>query len=65
MDLSSKLASNGKLTSNKRKKCLKNNLCFYCGVEDYKLDSCLKKQTTVSPKDCGASATASEKPSEK
>ena len=71
MDLSSKLASNGKLTSDERKKRLKNNLCLYCGAGDHKLDSCPKKQTTVSPKGCGASATAdtpaaaSEKPSEK
>jgi len=50
MDLSSKLASNGKLTSDKCKKHLKNNLCLYCGAEDHKLDSCLKG--------CGASATA-------
>ena len=65
VDLSSKLASNSKLTSNKRKKCLENNLCLYCGAGDHKLDSCLKKQTMVSPKGCSASATASEKPSEK
>ena len=71
VDLSSKLANNGKLTSNKRKKHLKNNLCLYCGAGDYKLDSCPKKQTTVSPKGHGASATAdtlaaaSEKPLEK
>jgi len=71
MDLSSKLASNGKLTSDERKKHLENNLCLYCGAGDHKLDSCPKKQTTVSPKGCGASATAdtpaaaSEKPSEK
>jgi len=71
VDLSSKLASNGKLTSDECKKCLKNNLCLYCGVGDYKLDSCSKKQTTVTPKGCGASATvdpptvASEKPSGK
>ena len=71
VDLSSKLASNGKLTSNECKKCLKNNLCLYCGVGDHKLDSCPKKQTMVSPKGCGASATAdtlaaaSEKPLEK
>ena len=58
VDLSSKLASNGKLTSDERKKCLENNLCLYCGVGDHKLDSCPKKQTTVSPKGCGASATA-------
>ena len=71
VDLSSKLASNGKLTSDERKKCLKNNLCLYCGTGDYKLDSCPKKQTTVSPKGYSASVTAdtlvaaSEKPLEK
>jgi len=71
VDLSSKLSSNGKLTSNECKKHLENNLCLYCGAGDHKLDSCLKKQTTVSPKGCGASATAdtlaaaSKKPSEK
>jgi len=71
MDLSSKLASNGKLTSDERKKHLENNLCLYCGAGDHKLDSCPKKQTTVSPKGRSASATAdtpaaaSEKPSEK
>ena len=71
VDLSSKLASNGKLTSDERKKHLENNLCLYCGAGDHKLDSCPKKQTTVSPKGRGASATAntlaaaSEKPSEK
>ena len=71
VDLSSKLASNGKLTSDERKKCLENNLCLYCSAGDHKLDSCPKKQTTVSPKGRGASATAdtpaaaSKKPSEK
>jgi len=71
VDLSSKLASNGKLTSDECKKHLKNNLCLYCDAGDHKLDSCPKKQTTVSPKGCGASATAdtpaaaSEKPLEK
>jgi len=71
VDLSSKLASNGKLTSNEHKKRLENNLCLYCGAGDHKLDSCPKKQTTVSPKGRSASATAdtlaaaSEKPSEK
>jgi len=71
VDLSSKLASNGKLTSDECKKRLENNLCLYCGAGDHKLDSCPKKQTTVSPKGCNASATAdtlaatSEKPSEK
>jgi len=47
VDLSSKLASNGKLTSDERKKHLENNLCLYCSAEDHKLDSCPKKQTTV------------------
>jgi len=71
VDLSSKLASNGKLTSDERKKRLENNLYLYCGAGDHKLDSCPKKQTTVSPKGHSASATAdtpvsaSEKPSEK
>ena len=71
VDLSSKLASNGKLTSDEHKKHLKNNLCLYCSAEDHKLDSCPKKQTMVSPKGRGASATAdtpaaaSEKPLEK
>ena len=71
MDLSSKLASNSKLTSDKHKKHLKNNLCSYCGAEDHKSDFCSKKQTTVTPKIYSASATtnalaaASEKFSEK
>jgi len=71
VDLSSKLASNGKLTSNKRKKHLENNLCLYYSTGDHKLDSCPKKQTSVSPKGCGTSATTdtpaavSEKPLEK
>ena len=71
VDLSSKLASNGKLTSDEHKKCLENNLCLYCGAGDHKLDSCPKKQTMVSPKGRSVSATAdtpaaaSEKPSEK
>jgi len=71
VDLSSKLASNGKLTSNEHKKYLKNNLCLYCSAGDHKLDFCPKKQTTVSPKGHGASATAdtlaaaSKKPLEK
>jgi len=71
VDLSFKLASNGKLTSDKHKKHLENNLYLYCGAGDHKLDSCPKKQTTVFPKGRGASATAdtpaaaSEKPLEK
>jgi len=58
VDLSSKLASNGKLTSDEHKKHLKNNLCLYCGARDYKLDFCPKKQTMVMPKSHSASATA-------
>ena len=67
VDLSSKLASNGKLTSDEHKKHLENNLCLYCDAGDHKLDSCPKKQT----KGRSASATAdtpaaaSKKPSEK
>ena len=71
MDLSSKLASNSKLTSDEYKKHLKNNLCLDCSAEGHTLDSCPKKQTTVSLKGCSVSATAdtlaaaSEKLSEK
>ena len=71
VDLSSKLANNGKLTSDECKKHLENNLCLYCGAGDHKLDSCPKKYTIVSPKGRDASATAdtlaaaSKKPSEK
>jgi len=65
VDLSSKLASNSKLISDKCKKYLENNLCLYCGTRDHKLNSCSKKQTIVSPKSCSTSATASKKPSEK
>jgi len=54
VDLSSKLASNGKLTSDKPKKCLKNNLCLYYSAEDHKLDSYPKKQTMVILKSCKA-----------
>ena len=42
VNLFSKLASNGKLTSDEYKKHLKNNLCLYCGAGDHKLDSCSK-----------------------
>jgi len=71
VDLSSKLASNGKLTSDKHKKYLENNLCLYYSTGDHKLDSCSKKQPMVTPEGCDASATAdplaaaSEKSSEK
>jgi len=65
VNLSSKLARNSKLTSDEHKKQLENNLYLYCGVGDYKLDFCSKKQTTVTPKDHSAVATASKKLSEK
>ena len=52
VDLSSKLANNSKLTSNKYKKHLRNNL---------KLNSCPKKQTMVTSKSCSASAVTSKK----
>ena len=65
VDLSSKLASNGKLTSDKCKKHFKNNLYLYCSIGDHKLNSCPKKQTIVSPKSYSASTTASKKLSEK
>jgi len=65
VDLSSKL------TSDKHKKYLENNLCLYCSVRDHKLDFCPKKQPMVTSKGCDALATAdslaaaSEKSSEK
>ena len=66
VDLTFKLANNGKLTSDEHKKYLKNNLClYYDGIGDYKLDFCPKKQTTVTLKGCSTSAAASKKPSEK
>ena len=61
MDLFSKLANNSKLTNNKCKKYLENNLYLYCSAEVHKLDSCSKKQTIVTPKDHSALTIASEK----
>ena len=58
VDLSFKLASNGKLTSDKYKKCFENNLCLYCGTGDHKSDFCSKKQTIVTPKSCSTLVTA-------
>ena len=46
MDLSSKLASNDKLTSDEHKKCFENNLYLYCDVRDHKLDSYSKSHGT-------------------
>jgi len=43
VDFFSKLANNGKVTSNECKKHFENNLCLYCRAEDHKLDSCPKK----------------------
>ena len=60
VNLSSKLSSNSKLTSN-----FKNNMYLYCSTKDYKLDFCSKKQTIVTPKNCSASVTVSKKLSEK
>jgi len=57
VDLSSKLASNGKLTSDKRKKHLENNLCFYCGAGDHKLDSCPKGRSASATADTPAAAS--------
>ena len=71
IDLSSKLASNCKLTSDKCEKHLENNLYLYYDARDYKLNSCPKKQTTVTLKSHSALATtnilvaASKKPLEK
>jgi len=65
LDLFSKLANNSKLTSNKHKKHLENNLCPYYSTKDHKLDFCPKKQTMVTPKDHSASAAIFEKPLEK
>jgi len=70
VDLSFKLASNGKLTSDEHKKYLENYLYLYCSAGDYKLDFRPKKQTTVTFKGHSVSATANflaapeEKPSE-
>jgi len=71
VDLFFKLANNGKLISDECKKHFENNLYLYCSTGDYKLDFCPKKETMVTPKDCGASTATdfpvavSEKPSEK
>ena len=65
MDLSSKLASNNKLTSDKYKKYLKNSLCLYCGTRDHKLNSCSKNQTTVTPKGYSTLVATSKKLLEK
>jgi len=44
VDLSSKLANNGKLTSDECKKHLENNLYLYCGTGDHKYSgSCLQE----------------------
>ena len=58
MKFSSKLANNDKLTSNKCKKHFRNNLYLYYGIRDHKLNSCPKKQTMVTSKECSALAAA-------
>jgi len=45
-----KLANDSKLTSNKQKKKLNNNLCLFYKAEDYKLGFCSKKQALVTSK---------------
>ena len=47
IDLSSKLASNSKLTSDKHKKCLKNNLCLYYGTRDHKYYDTVKSEAVI------------------
>jgi len=44
VDLSNKLDRDGKLNSNKRKRCIDNNLCLYCGSKDHKVDGFPRKQ---------------------
>ena len=58
VDFFSKLASNGKLTSDEHKKHLKNNLYLYCGAGDHKLDFYLKKHIIVTSKGHSALAIA-------
>ena len=61
------LANNIKLISNKYKKQLKKIYVsiVYCSIEDYKLNSCSKKQTTVTPKNHSTLTATSEKLLEK
>ena len=63
MDFSSKLANNDKLTSDKHKKHLENNLYLYCSAKDYKLDFYLKNRSVSATTDL--LAAASKKPLEK
>ena len=65
VDLSFKLTSNNKLTSDEYKKYFENNLYLYCGARDYKLDSDPKKQTMVTSKSYSVLATAFKKLLEK
>ena len=57
VNLLSKLANNGKLTSNEYKKRVDNNLCIYYKTEDYKLDFCSKKQILITSKSYSIRAT--------
>ena len=44
VNLSNKLGRDGKLNSNECKHCIDNNLCFYCGLKEHKVDRCPRKQ---------------------
>ena len=63
VDLFSKLANNSKLTSDKCKKYLENNLYLYYSAGDYKLDFYPKGYSTSATTD--TLVATSEKPSEK
>jgi len=65
LDLFSKLANNGKLTSDECKKHLKNNMCLYCSIGNYKLDFYFKKQIMATFRNCNALVTVFKKLSEK
>ena len=44
IDFSDKLGKNSKLNSNEQKHHLKNNLYLYCGLKNYKVNQCPRKQ---------------------
>jgi hypothetical protein len=63
-DLSDKLGKDGKLTSDKRKRRLDNNLCLFCGNAGHKVSDCRKKAAS-NAKASARKAEATEKSSEK